>query len=125
MHRMILNETSYHGSGAIKELGPEIKKRGFKKAFVVTDEGVIKAGVLDKITEQLDQAGITYDVFSDVFLGSCKVASSPTLSSTSPTFTRRMSFPFGLRGSGYPTTCRTSSALSWLRAFFVFVALME
>ncbi len=66
MHRMILNETSYHGSGAIKELGPEIKKRGFKKAFVVTDEGVIKAGVLDKITEQLDQAGITYDVFSDV-----------------------------------------------------------
>ncbi|MBR0385030.1 MAG: iron-containing alcohol dehydrogenase, partial [Erysipelotrichaceae bacterium] len=59
-NRFVLNETSYHGAGAIKEIVPEIKRRGYKKAFVASDPGLIKFGVTAKVTDLLDEAGIDY-----------------------------------------------------------------
>ena len=59
-NRFVLNETSYHGAGAIKEIVPEFKNRGFKKAFVTTDPGLLQFGVTAKVTDLLDEAGISY-----------------------------------------------------------------
>ena len=64
--RFVLNETSYHGKGAIKEIASEINARGFKKAFVCSDPDLIKFEVTKKVTDVLDAAGIVYDVFSDI-----------------------------------------------------------
>lgn len=61
--RFILNETSYHGAGAVKEIIPEIKRRGYKKALVVTDPDLMKVGVVKKVTDLLDQAALAYDIF--------------------------------------------------------------
>jgi len=66
MARFVLNETSYHGKGAINEIAPEIQARGFKKAFVCSDPDLIKFGVTKKVTDVLDAAGIAYDIFSDI-----------------------------------------------------------
>ena len=65
-NRMILNETSYHGKGAIAHIVPEIQQRGFKKILVVTDKDLVKYNVAGKVTALLDQAGIAYDVFDEV-----------------------------------------------------------
>ena len=65
-HRMILNETSYHGKGAIENIAPEVNGRGFSKALVVTDKDLIKFGVAGKVTALLDQAGLAYAIFDDV-----------------------------------------------------------
>ena len=65
-NRFVLNETSYHGKGAIKEIATEIKARGFKKAFVCSDPDLIKFNVTKKVTDVLDEAKISYDVFSDI-----------------------------------------------------------
>ncbi len=65
-NRFILNETSYHGAGAIKEIAPEAKGRAFKKAFVCSDPDLIKFGVTDKVTGVLDEAGIPYEIYSDI-----------------------------------------------------------
>ena len=65
-NRFVLNETSYHGAGAIKEIVPEIKRRGYKKAFVASDPGLIKFGVTAKVTDLLDEAGIDYVVYSNI-----------------------------------------------------------
>ena len=72
MPRFVLNETSYHGSGAIQNLVPEINARGFKKVFVVTDPDLIKFGVSQKVTNLLDEAKVEYCVFS-------KVQANPTI----------------------------------------------
>ncbi len=64
--RMILNETSYFGKGAINEIATEIKTRGFKKALVVTDKDLIKFGVSKKVTDILDKEGFAYDIFDEV-----------------------------------------------------------
>ena len=66
INRMILNQTSYFGAGAISAIVDEIKRRGFKKALVVTDKDLIKFHVADKVTSLLDQAGLAYEIFSDV-----------------------------------------------------------
>ena len=66
MGRMILNETSYHGAGSVKELAGEIARRGFAKVLVCTDPDLIKFGVTKKVLDVLDDAGIAYDVFSDI-----------------------------------------------------------
>ena len=63
-NRMILNETSYFGAGAISEIVTEIKKRAFKKALVVTDPDLVKFGVSANVTKLLDGAGFPYEVFS-------------------------------------------------------------
>ncbi|MBR6726771.1 MAG: iron-containing alcohol dehydrogenase, partial [Clostridia bacterium] len=66
MNRFVLNETSYHGAGAISVVPQEIKNRGFKKAFVTSDPDLIKFGVTSKVTDLLDAAGVAYTVYSDI-----------------------------------------------------------
>ena len=66
MARFVLNETSYHGKGAINEIAPEILARGFAKAFVCSDPDLIKFGVTKKVTDVLDAANIPYAIFSDI-----------------------------------------------------------
>jgi len=64
--RFILNETSYHGSGAINDIATEAKSRAFKKAFVCSDPDLIKFGVTKKVLDVLDNASLEYDLFSDI-----------------------------------------------------------
>ncbi len=66
MNRMILNETSYFGAGAIASIPTEIKARGFKKVLVVTDKDLLKFGVTTKVTDLLEKEGIAYEIFSDL-----------------------------------------------------------
>lgn len=65
-NRFILNETSYHGSGAIAAIADEAKGRGFKKALVCSDPDLIKFGVTKKVTDVLDNAGLAYEIFSEI-----------------------------------------------------------
>ena len=65
-HRMILNETSYFGAGARAELVGEVKRRGYKKALVVTDAVLVKAGTVAKVTSLMDAAGLAYELFDKV-----------------------------------------------------------
>lgn len=65
-NRFILNETSYHGAGAIAAIADEAKNRGLKKALVCSDPDLIKFGVTKKVTDVLDNAGLVYEVFSDI-----------------------------------------------------------
>ena len=65
-NRIMLNETSYHGNGAIREIANEIKARGFKKAFVCSDPDLVKFGVTGKVTAVLDEASIPYTLYSDI-----------------------------------------------------------
>ena len=65
-NRFILNETSYHGAGAIKEIPGEIKARGFKKALVCTDPDLIKFGITKKVLDLLDAEGLPYEVYRDI-----------------------------------------------------------
>ncbi len=64
--RFILNETSYFGRGSRTELANEIKTRGFKKVLVVTDNSLINCGVAKKVTDVMDNANISYEIFSEV-----------------------------------------------------------
>ena len=66
VQRFILNETSYFGPGARKVLPEVIQRLGKKKALVVTDKGLIQFGVAKMVTDVLDEAGVAYDVFSEV-----------------------------------------------------------
>lgn len=65
-NRLILNETSYHGKGAIQHIVHEVKSRSFKKALVVTDKDLIKFNVAQKVTDLLDTAGLPYEIFDEV-----------------------------------------------------------
>lgn len=65
-NRISLNGTSYHGAGAISEIVNEINNYGFKKAFVASDPDLIKFGVTKKVTDLLDEAGIPYEIYSDI-----------------------------------------------------------
>ena len=65
-NRFMLNETSYHGKGAINNIVPEIQNRGFKNILVCTDASLVKFGVSAKVTNLLDAAKIKYHVFSDI-----------------------------------------------------------
>ncbi len=65
-NRFVLNETSYHGAGAINAIPAEIQGRGFKKALVASDPDLIKFGVTKKVTDVLDRAGIAYTLFSEI-----------------------------------------------------------
>ena len=65
-NRFVLNETSYHGKGAINAIPDEIKARGFKKVLVASDPDLIKFGVTKKVTDVLDNAGVEYVIFSDI-----------------------------------------------------------
>ena len=65
-NRFILNETSYHGAGAIEAIADEAKGREFKKAFVCSDPDLIKFGVTKKVLDVLDQVGLAYEVYSNI-----------------------------------------------------------
>lgn len=66
MNRFILNETAYHGKGAISAIVDEAKKRGFKKALVCSDPDLVKFGVSGKVTSLLDKAGLEYTMYSGI-----------------------------------------------------------
>lgn len=66
VNRIILNETSYFGAGARRMLADEFRGRGYVRAFVVTDKDLIRFGVAGKVTCVLDEAGIAYEIFSDL-----------------------------------------------------------
>ncbi len=65
-NRFVLNETSYHGAGAIQEIATEAKGRGFGKAFVCSDPDLVKFGVTKKVLDVLDGAGLTYELYSNI-----------------------------------------------------------
>ena len=65
-NRFILNEVSYFGAGARKELPEVLNRMGAKKALVCTDKGLLKVGTAQKVTEVLDQCGFPYEIFSEV-----------------------------------------------------------
>lgn len=62
----MLNETSYHGHGAILNIVPEIKARGFKRVLVCTDESLVRFGVSKKVTDLLDQGKVNYKMFTEI-----------------------------------------------------------
>lgn len=66
MPRFVLNETSYHGAGAINNIVPEVVRIGFKKAFVCSDPDLLKFGVTQKVTKLLDDAHLEYEIYSDI-----------------------------------------------------------
>lgn len=65
-NRIVLNETSYHGAGAIREIPGQVKGRGFQKAFVCSDPDLIQFGVTKKVTDVLEEAGLAYEIYSDI-----------------------------------------------------------
>ena len=66
VNRIVLNTVSYHGSGAVKEIGPELSARGFKKALVCSGKHVVKSGEINKILDPMKAAGIDYALFTDI-----------------------------------------------------------
>ena len=65
-NRIILNETSYFGAGAIREIVPEVRGRGAKKVLVVTDSALMKAQVATKVTQVLDEGGVAYEIYDKI-----------------------------------------------------------
>ena len=65
-NKIVLNEVSYHGKGAILSVTEEAKSRGFKKAFVCSDPDLIKFNVTKKVTDLLDKEGLSYEIYSDI-----------------------------------------------------------
>ncbi len=66
VNRFVLNAVSYHGNGAIKEIPGIVSAKGFKKAFIASDPDLVKFGVTKKVTALLDEAGMAYEVYSDI-----------------------------------------------------------
>ena len=65
-NRIMLNQTSYHGAGAIQEIVTEAKAGGFTKAFVCTDPDLLKFNVSTKVTDLLDKEGLAYEIYSNI-----------------------------------------------------------
>lgn len=65
-NRFVLNETSYHGAGAIGSIAEEAQGRGFQKAFVCSDPDLVKFGVTQKVLDVLDKAGLAYELYSNI-----------------------------------------------------------
>lgn len=66
VNRFVLNETSYHGAGAILKIADEVKTRGFQKAFVCSDPDLVKFGVTKKVLDVLEQNHLSYELYSDI-----------------------------------------------------------
>lgn len=66
VNRIVLNETSYHGAGAIKEIVTEVRGRGFKKAFLCSDPDLVKFGVTGKVTSILDESNLSYELYTNI-----------------------------------------------------------
>ena len=65
-NKIVLNETSYHGAGAIKEITVEAKNRGFKKAFVCSDPDLVKFNVTSKVTDLLKAENMDFEIYSEI-----------------------------------------------------------
>ena len=65
-NKFVLNETSYHGAGAISAIPEEIKGRGFKKAFVCSDPDLVKFGVTKKVLDVLEKDSLDYELYSNI-----------------------------------------------------------
>ena len=65
-NRIMLNQTSYHGAGAVAEIPGEVKSRGYKKALIVCGPSILKHGVVANVTDKLDAEGLPYEIFSDI-----------------------------------------------------------
>ena len=65
-NRFILNETSYHGAGAVAEIATEVKQRGYKKAFVCSDPDLVKFGVTKKVLDVIEKDSLDYELYSNI-----------------------------------------------------------
>ncbi len=65
-HRIVLNEISYHGAGAITEIAGEIQRRGFRKAFLCTDSDLLRFGVTSKVTKILEENDLPYEIYTEI-----------------------------------------------------------
>ncbi|MBE6877264.1 MAG: lactaldehyde reductase [Ruminococcus sp.] len=65
-NRIVLNEISYHGAGAVAEIAGEVRTRGFKKAFLCSDTDLIKFGVTSKVTKILEENDMPYEIYSEI-----------------------------------------------------------
>ena len=65
-NRIVLNPVSYHGAGAVKEIGTELSARGYKRAFIASGRHVVKSGEIKKITDVLDEIGVAYTFYTDI-----------------------------------------------------------
>ena len=65
-NRFILNETSYHGAGAVNDIAAEVQARGFQKAFVCSDPDLVKFGVTQKVLDVLESNDLAYELYSDI-----------------------------------------------------------
>lgn len=65
-NRIMLNQTSYHGAGAINELPTEVKSRGLKKALICCGPTLLRHGVIARVTDVMDAAGLSYEIYSDI-----------------------------------------------------------
>ena len=65
-NRIMLNQASYHGAGAIQEIVNEAKAHGFQKAFICSDPDLIRFGITGKVTDILSAAGMPYEIYSDI-----------------------------------------------------------
>ena len=66
VNRFVLNAISYHGKGAIKEIPGLVAAKGYKKAFIASDPDLVKFNVTKKVTDLLDEAGMAYEIYSDI-----------------------------------------------------------
>ena len=65
-NRIVLNPVSYHGAGAVKEIGGELSRRGYKRAFIACGRHVVKSGEINKITDVLDEIGVAHTFYTDI-----------------------------------------------------------
>ena len=65
-NRIVLNEISYHGAGAVAEIAAEVRNRGFKKAFLCSDPDLLKFGVTSKVTKILEENDMPYEIYSEI-----------------------------------------------------------
>ena len=66
VNRIILNETSYHGAGAVKSIVAELAARGLSRPIVFSDPDLVKFGVTKKVTDLLEAAKVKYELFTDI-----------------------------------------------------------
>lgn len=69
-NRMILNETAWFGRGAVGALTDEVKRRGYQKALIVTDKTLVQCGVVAKVTDKMDAAGLAWAIYDGVMQAS-------------------------------------------------------
>lgn len=109
MARIVLNRISHHGKGAIQEIAGIVKGQGFRKAFLCTDPDLIRFGVSGKVTAVLDEAGLSYEIFSDI-------KANPTIENV-----QKGVAAFGASGADYIIAVGGGSAIDTAKAIGIIV----